>query len=408
MLLSLILILVLLALFSAFFSASETAFVAVNRHELSSQSPRENFSSRLALSLLKRPESTLTLILFGNNFTNVCFAAFITFLTISYGSENLLFASSVLTTFFILIFCEVFPKTIAFYYPEKFARNSSFLLYPLMRLLSPLVLLISAWSVFLRRVLFSPNRNKNVATISSRAAIRGAVLDSRGILSESQTDMLLGAIEVSSMRVEEIMKPLHLSASLNLAEELSSIRSLLRKEGSRSVLVYRRNFSNCLGFLTRQQIASLLKNDDFTKRQILKMIEKPVYIPANVGLLEQIKVFIERNMERGLVVDEYGELQGVVSLYDIMTTIIGQTSSMVKESQSDVFIVSGDSSLREINQKLGVNLDLTKATTLQGLVYEELESLPAGGVCILEKDIGIEITKVEKGRIVHARVWRQN
>jgi len=403
---TILLILLLLALLSAFFSASETAFVAVNRHELITSGEKKLLRSHLALFLLQHPEKTLTLILLGNNFTNVCFAAVVTFLTLSYGNENLLFATSILTTFFILIFCEVFPKTIALYYPEKLTRNNALLLYPFMKILNPFVLFISGWTIFFRRVFFTSKLNKTAQLTSSRATIRSAILEARGILSQSQTDMLLGAMEVSSMQVEEIMKPLHLNVNLNLAEDLSSIKPFLKKEYDHSVLVYRRNFANCLGFLTRHQIGVLLKNGNLTKRNILKTITKPVYIPANVNLLEQIKIFIEKNIEQALVVDEYGELQGVVSLYDIITTIAGQSTSLVKDSKSDSFIVTGDTSLREINQKLGVNLDLARATTLQGLVYEELESLPVGGVCILEKDIGIEINKVEKGRIMQARIWR--
>lgn len=407
MLFTIVLILFLLALLSAFFSASETAFVAVNRHELTNPNKKKSLSVRMVLSLLQQPEKALTLILLGNNFANVCFAAVVTFLTLFYWNESLLFATSILTTFFILIFCEVFPKTIALYYPERLSRSNALLLYPLMKILNPFVLLISGWTVFLRRVLFPSKLNKAAQLTSSRATIRSAVLEARGILSESQTDMLLGAIDVGSMQVEEVMKPLHLGTNLNLAEGLGSIRSFLKKASSHSVLVYRRNFANCLGFLTSQQVETLLKNGDLTKRNILKTITKPVYIPANVNLLEQIKIFTEKNIEQALVVDEYGELQGVVSLYDIMTNITGRSTSLVKDSQSDSFIVTGDTSLREINQKLGVNLDLTRATSLQGLVYEELESLPVGGVCILEKDIGIEITKIEKGRIMQARIWRQ-
>ncbi len=407
MLFTILFALSLLALLSAFFSASETAFVAVNQHELTSPEKKKTLGSALALSLLKQPEKTLTLILLGNNFANVCFAALVTFLTLFYGNENLLFVSSILTTFFILIFCEVFPKTIALYYPEKLSRSNALLLYPFMKLLNPFVLFISGWTIFFRRVFFPAKLNEAAQLTSSRATIRSAVLDARGILSQSQTDMLLGAIEVGSMQVEEIMKPLHLSKNLNIAEDLTSIKPFLKKESGRVVLVYRRNFANCLGFLTRHQIKLLLGNNSLTKRNILKAITKPVYIPANVDLPEQIKIFVDKNIEQALVVDEYGELQGVLSLYDIITKIAGQSTSLVKDTQSDSFIVTGDTPLREINQKLGVSLDLTRATTLQGLVYEELEALPAGGVCILKKDIGIEISKVEKGRIMQARIWRQ-
>ena len=401
-----LILLAILAIASLFFSASETAYVAINKHELQ-QSGKPSLSSKLALKLLSRPEKMLSLILLGNNFANVSFAAFVSALTIRYGNENLLFLTSALTTLFILIFCEVFPKTIAFYYPRQIVLISSLLLFALQKLLSPFVFFVGGFSVFLRKFFFPPQKEKNYAAARSLGVIRGAVLESKGFLSDSHRKMLLNVLELGGFRIEEVMKPLALLESVNLAEKMEKIKKQLGESSNRDLLFYRHNFKNCLGLLRDRQRNRLLADAHLTKRKILSLIEKPVYIPGSVNLLKQLDFFIAENADQVLVVDEYGDLQGAVSLHDIMASIAGKITFLMQESPSGAFVVSGNTPLREISKNLGINLDVSKATTLQGLVYERLESLPSGAVCILEEGFRMEITELEKGRIISARIWRQ-
>ena len=399
-----LMVLAALTLASCFFSASETAYVTISKHELQLADKR-SLSSRLALQLLSQPERMLSLILLGNNFANVSFAAFVSAITVFYADEGLLFLASALTTLFLLIFCEVIPKIIAFYYPRSVVRMSAPLLFVLQKILIPLVLLIGGISIVLRKFLFSPK--KEYAASRSLSIIRGAVMEAKGALPAAHCDLLLNFLELEGIRVEEVMKPIAEWASVDIADDLSVIRKRFGRSPHEDLLVYRRNFKQCLGLLGRMQRRSLASDPGMTKRKLLSAVEKPVYIPGSVNLLRQLDFFISKKIELFWVVDEYGELQGTVSLHDIMANLSGKTTFLMQENPTGAFIVSGNTPLREISKRLNVRLDVSAATTLQGLVYERLESLPLGAVCILEEGFRIEITELEKGRIVRAKIWRQ-
>lgn len=399
-------LLAFLFLCSMFFSAAETAYFSVNKYRLAGEA--QGLTAQLTLKLYKRPDRLLSLVLLGNNFVNVSIAAIFSLLTVRYAGEHFLFLTSLGTTFLILVFCEAVPKSFALRYSLGFVKASALILYPLQKILTPVLFLIGGFIETIHKFGARLKGKEEGVGEQSFTELRGAVLEARNILSEPHRNMLMFILDIRYMLVEEVMVRLGEFESLDLNGSSGDILRDAAAANRTHLVVYRNSLTNCLGFINASQLVSLFRTSRPTKRTIRALVEKATYIPGGVTLLNQLEHFVESEHNHAFVVDEYGEIQGMIGLHDIMGRITGSIGSLTQLSADGSLLVNGDTSLRDINKKLGVNLALKQATTLQGWMQERVESLPAGPICLLEDNCRIEIYEVKKGRIVTARIWRQN
>ena len=403
----LVICLFLAILMSIFFSAAETAYIAVNRHQLKDASNRNYYFARLAYKLLRNPDSLLSFILLGNNLANVGMTTLVAVITIRYINESFIFVASLLTTFFILIFCEITPKSFAYRYPYQLSVGFAGIVYPLQKLLNPVVWCLGRIVLFLRRGLLGRDDGKNNGI--DIAELRGAVVDARGLLSQEQSEMLINILDLNSVSVENAMTTLNNVEACDLNRSLEIIKKKLIRSTHSHLLVFRDNINSGFGFLDVRKSLMMLQRPGVDKEQLAALVEPAPFVPTTVNLLNQLKSFSQSSSANALVVDEYGVLQGMITLKDLVAQITGWlgTRSM-RQIGKDVWIVEDSITLRALNNKLGWNLYAQQAKTLRGLILERLEVLPELSTCIDLGEYRIEIgdlkTKTKNGRTV--KIWR--
>ena len=394
-----------LLLSSMFFSSSETAYFSVNKHRLQEEA-KKSWTARIALRLLEKPDRLLSLILLGNNFVNVLFAVTVTLFFVLFSGEHLLLFSSLGTTIIILIFGEILPKSFALRYSLGIVKVGSLVLYPLQKILNPVLFLLSIFIETVHKAVGYFHKESTAESEGSFIQLRAAALEAHKILSEPYRNVLMSVLDIRNAVVEEVMIRVSEMESLDLNDPLAEILKRTAAAEENYMVVYHNNLGECLGFINTKQLSSLFRTSKPTKKMIASLIEEANYIPGSVTLLNQLEHFVEKKLNHAFVVDEYGELQGVISIHDIVGRISGRINSFLQTSSDGSLLVEGSTPLREINQELGVELNIGQATTLQGLLQERLESLPSGPVCIREKNCRIEIQLVEKGRIMKAKIVR--
>ena len=407
MVVTLIIFLFLVILMSIFFSAAETAYIAVSRHKLKDASDKRHYFARLAHKLLRNPDSLLSFILLGNNLANVAMTTLVAVITIRYINESFVFVTSLLTTFFILIFCEITPKSFAYRYPYQLSVGFAGIVYPLQKLFNPVVWCLYQIVLFVRRGLPGQNNAKNNGV--NIAELRGAVVDARGLLSQEQSDMLINILDLNSVSVEDAMTTLNNVEACDLNRSLAAIKEELKQSTHSHLLVFRDNINSGFGFLDVKKSMMILKQPKMGKEQLVALVEPASFVPTTVNLLNQLKSFSQSSSANALVVDEYGVLQGMITLKDLVAQITGWlgTRSM-RQVDKGIWIVEDSITLRALNNKLGWNLYARQAKTLKGLILERLDVLPARSTCIDLGEYRIEIgdlrSTAKDGRLV--KIWR--
>jgi len=404
-------LLFVLILASAFFSASETSMMALNRYRLKTLSSKHNLQAQRVERLLKNIDYLIGGILLGNNFVNILAASIATLLALKLWGEGSVIIASLVLTLVILIFAENTPKTFAAKNPEKIALPASWLLELLIKIFKPLIYLISFISKSILNLLGLKNISKDILNSEE---LRMAVVDSKSVLSKSYQNMLLNIIDLEKVKVDDIMIPHHelVSADINNEEEL--FEQLKRIQHTR-LLIFDGSENNIIGTIHMRDVVNIYARDEINMSKIKEIIREPYFIPEGTPLSQQLEHFKTQKRRLGIIVDEYGEVKGMVVLDDILEEIVGQFTSSQGESIDEINIQSDGSylvdprvSIRELNEELKVKLPFDNAKTLNGLILEHLQSFPQHNVSFKVDSLIIEIVQVNKQGIKLVKITKIN
>ncbi|MFD1009253.1 MULTISPECIES: HlyC/CorC family transporter [Oceanisphaera] len=404
-------ILIALLFISAFFSSSETGMMSLNRYRLRHLAQSNNKSALRVEKLLSRPDRLIGLILIGNNLVNILASAIATLIAIRLFGDYGVVVATVGLTIVVLIFAEVTPKTLAALYPERVAFPASLLLKPLMVLLYPAVWMINAISNGLLR-LFRINPHGQEDNAISSEELRTIVNEAGALIPRRHQDMLVSILDLEKVTVDDIMVPRNEIYGIDVTQDWKTISRRLMQSPHTKVLLYRDNIDDALGFIHARDALRLLAKDEFSKSSLMRALRELYYIPEATPLNVQLVKF-QRNKERiGIIVDEYGDIQGLVTLDDILEEIVGDftttisptLSEEIKPQDDGSYLIEGSASIRDINKELGWLLPNDGPRSLNGLIIEYLEDIPEANICLRVAGYPIEILDVENNMVKLVRV----
>lgn len=403
-------VLVLLILLAAFFACAETGLMAVNRYRLRHKARmKKRYAIRL-LQLLKRPDRLLGAILIGSTFTNMIASSLATLLAYHlWGDDGALIAAVVLTVI-VLIFAEIAPKTLAAIYPDKVARWVAYPISLILKLLYPAVWLANAVTNSLLRILHIRVTSSSVEPLS-REELRSVVYETAGKISRQYQNMLLGILDLGKLTVDDVMIPRNEISGIDIEDPWEKIIEQIGKYHTDWVPVYRENVNQLVGVLyTRDILRLLLAKSPVDKDIMQQFLQEPYFVPEGTSLNAQLLYFQESNDKLAFIVDEYGEIQGLLTVNDILEEIVGDFTSMatgkrIQQQPDGSYLVDGAVTIREFNRMSEWELPVGGPRTFNGLIVEYLQSLPQTGVGLKIAGYPIEIIQVKDNRIRLARVF---
>jgi len=402
--------LVFLIFLSGFFSAAEIGLMTLNRYRLRSLAESGHRGARLALKLLIRPDRLLGVILLGNNFANIAASSVATLLTLELYGEKAIAAAAGLLTFLILVFAEVAPKTLAALNPERVAFPAAFILQPLLWIFYPLVWLIN---IIANRTLhlFGVSFKKKPIEEITAEELRAIVREADVLIPETHQDMLLAILDLEKITVDDVMVPRGKIEGINLDAEMDEILNQVSTSRYTRLPVYHGSLDNVMGMIHVRRVLNLVLEGKLDKNAFEQALIEPYYIPSGTTLNTQLLNFRQVKRRVGLVVDEYGDIQGLVALDEILEEIVGDFSTQTIGRMEDVlpqkdgsFLVRGTVSLRDLNRKLGWNLPTEESRTLNGLIVEYLENIPEPGTSLMIHGFQVEILRTRGTAIEITRV----
>ncbi|GDX05059.1 HlyC/CorC family transporter [Buttiauxella sp. A111] len=409
---TLIVTLIIMVVVSAYFSGSETGMMTLNRYKLRHLAKQGNRSAKRVEKLLRKPDRLISLVLIGNNLVNILASAIGTIVGMRlYGDAGVAIATGILT-FVVLVFAEVLPKTIAALYPEKVAFPSSFLLGPLQILMMPLVWLLNIITRMLMRLMGI----KNVSTVNSalnKDELRTLVHESHTKISRRNQDMLLSVLDLEKMSVDDIMVPRNEIVGIDINDDWKSIVRQLTHSPHGRIVLYRDTLDDAISMLrVREAYRLMTEKQEFTKETLLRASDEIYFVPEGTPLSVQLVKFQRNKKKVGLVVDEYGDIQGLVTVEDILEEIVGDfTTSMSPTLAEEVtpqndgsVIIEGSANVREINKAFNWTLPEDEARTVNGMLLEELQEIPAIDTRVRLSHYDIDILDVQDNMIKQVRV----
>ncbi len=408
---TLIIILVIMVVVSAYFSASETGMMTLNRYRLRHLSKQGNRAARRVEKLLRRPDRLISLVLIGNNLVNILASALATIVGIRlYGNAGVAIATGVLT-FVVLIFAEVMPKTIAALYPERVAFPSSVLLAPLQKIMLPLVWLLNTITRGLMR-LCGIRGNVHRSDAVSKDELRSIVNESQSQISRRNQDMLISVLDLEKVTVSDIMVPRNEVVGIDINDDWKSIMRQLTHSPHGRILLYRQSLDDAIGMLrVREAYRLMTEKREFNKENLLRAADEIYFIPEGTPLNVQLVKF-QRNKEKvGVIVDEYGDIQGLVTVEDILEEIVGDfTTSMsptlaeeVNPQSDGSVLIDGSANVRELNKAFNWSLPID-ARTINGMLLEALEEIPQVDAQVRIGNYLINVLDVQENMIKRVRV----
>ena len=401
---TLFLALVVILVCSGFFSASETSMMALNRHRLNALVRKGNKSAKLTAKLLTQTDKLLGSILFGNTLLNVAAAAVaqIIILRLFGASEWWLLAGTLAITFIILVFSEIMPKVVAASFPERIALPASYILAPLNKLFYPVVSVATAivrGFLWLLRIKVQTDQSKGKVSMED---LRMTVLEAGNFLPRKHQKMLLNLVDLERIAVNDVMVPRNQIEALDLNSAPEVLLEQLATCHHTLLPVYEGALDNIVGILHVRRALNLVQRARFDASELRELLHEPYFIPSDTALLSQLQHFQERHFRLGLVVDEYGELLGLVTLENILEEIVGdfttqspaQTGKFLRQADGSL-LVEGSTPLRDLNRKLGMHFPLDGAKTLNGLILEHLQDIPEAGTSLKIAGYPIEIIQIQ-------------
>lgn len=410
---TLFLILVILILISGYFSGTETGMVSVNRYKLRHLAQSGDRGAKRVSKLLERPDRLIGLILIGNNLVNIAASAIATILGMRlYGDYGIAIATVVLTLV-ILIFAEVTPKTIAALHPERVAMPSSILINILMKIFLPVVVSVNFITNNMMRLVGVKSSDANKDSLSPDE-LRTLVNEAGSLIPSRHQDMLVSVLDLEKVTVDDIMIPRNEIVALDISEDWQVLMKQLMSMQHTRVLLYRGQIDDAIGFLHARDMMRLVTRyqAEPDKASLVRAARDIYFIPEGTPLNVQLIKF-QRIKERiGLVVDEYGDIQGLVTLEDILeeivgdftTNITGTTSDHVSVQADGSYIIDGSTNLRELNKDLHWNFPTDGPKTINGLIVEAFGDIPEHPMCLVIDQYRIEVTDVENNMIKSVRV----
>ncbi|MFT4768310.1 MAG: Mg2+/Co2+ transporter CorB [Glaciecola sp.] len=400
-------VLAALIILSGFFSSSETSMMSLNRYRLKHLRKQKHKGALRASKLLERPDRLIGLILIGNNLVNIAASAIATVIAIRlYGDAGIVIAT-ILLTLVILIFAEVTPKTIAALYPEKIAFPASVILLPLMRLLMPLVATVNWVTNGLLRLL-RVDMNEAGEEKVSREELRTIVSDPGAMIPQRHRGMLVNILDLEGVTVDDIMVPRNEFYGVDLDASDDVILETIHQSSHTLLPVWREDSNNIEGVLHLRNVSRIVNRDGLSRSGLLAALDKPYFIPESTPLHTQLRNFQQKKFRLALVVDEYGDVIGLVAVADILEEIVGEFTSNLNDNSDEIYpqrdgsyVFDGGASVRDINKALKWELPTDGPKTLSGLVLEYLESFPDANAGLRIGSYCFEILELE-GNVVRA------
>lgn len=404
-------ILFFLLMLSAFFSSSETGMMAINRYRLRHLVRKNHKAAIRTSNLLDRPDRLIGVILIGNNFVNILASALATVIAVRLWGDSGIAIATLGLTLFVLVFGEVTPKTMAAMYPEKIAFPASLILSPLLKLLYPMVVALN-WVCGLLLKPFGIRPGEANQDQLNAEELRTIVTDPGMILPQKRRGMLLGILDLEKVRVDDIMVPRNEVVGIDIDDDIKDILDQLRDCQHTRLPVYRGDVNNIVGMLHMRKVARLLSQEEVNKAILLQETSEPYYVPESTPLHTQLFNFQKTKERVALVVDEYGDVLGLVTLEDILEEIVGDFTTDVSDSSQDItpqeddsYIIDGSASIRDINRALGWKLPIAEARTINGLITEEMETIPDSSVCLKVGVYRFEILQVKDNRVKAVKIF---
>jgi Mg2+/Co2+ transporter CorB len=405
-----------LIIFSAFFSSSETGMMSLNRYRMRHLAKQGHRGAKRATKLLGRTDRLIGVILIGNNFVNIAAASISTIIAQRIWVDNPelgVTVATILLTLVILIFAEVTPKTIAANHPEKIAFPASFLLQPLLILLMPFVYVVNGIANILIK-LTGLKLEQDSKDLLSTEEFRTLVHEAGVLIPPRRQQMLLSILDLETVRVNDIMIPRSEIVGIDLDDDIRDIENILRTSQHTRLPVWKGNINNIIGMLHMRNAAKVLSQNSFNKAELLQVTRDPYFVPETVQLHNQLFNFQKEQRRIAIVVNEYGNVQGIATLEDILEEIVGDFTSDMSSTSQDItpqddgsFIIDGSTNIRDLNKALKYDLSISGPKTFSGLIIEHLESIPDSNICLKIDNYCIEILKVQANTIASAKIWER-
>ena len=410
----LLIALAVLLILSAFFSLSETSMMAINRYRLKHLAKQGHRGARLTTQLLLNTDRLLGVILLGNNLLNAAAATVVAVIvSVSFGHSDLaLLLGTVSVTFAILVFSEITPKVIAAAHPERIALASSYVLTPLLKLFYPVVWFVNLFVQALLALLHIRPRADNATQKLSLEELKTLVLEAGHFIRKKHQSVLLNLFDLETVTVDDVMVPRGQIEAIDLDADDETIHDQLLTCYHTRLPVYRGTLDNVAGIIHVRKVLNQMRSDDISAATLEKIMREPYFIPSGTPLFSQLQLFQENRERVGLIVDEYGEWMGLVTLEDIIEEIIGeftthspsQVGAFLKQEDGSV-IVEGSSLLRDLNRKLGLTLPLGGPKTLNGLILEHFQDIPEAGTSLKIAGYPMEIIQTQDRVVKVVRIF---
>lgn len=407
---TLFLVLLILFLFSAFFSGSETALMALNRYRMRHLANNGNRGARKAQKLLEKPDRLIGLILLGNNVVNILIAQLSAYIGYRIHGEVGIAIATFILVFAILIFAELTPKTLAALHSEKIAFPAAIIYTPLLTIAYPLVWTVNVFSNSILRLL-GVDVKEGALTTLSHEELRTAVNDEGTSISSEHQQMLLGVLDLEQTTVEDIMIPKNEIVGINLDDDWENIITQLKNISYTRIPVYRNTIDNVVGFLHLRKFILKIIDKDLEREDLEKLIREPYFIPEGTHLKKLLFEFQAKKRRLSLVVDEFGDIQGMVTLEDLLEEIVGEFTNdpatydvEIHPQEDGSFLVDGGSHVRDINKALNLQLHVDGPKTINGLILEHMQSIPEPGTSVLIDGYPIEVVQIQNNAVRTVRI----
>jgi len=399
---------------SAFFSASETAMMAINRYRLRHAAESGVRGAMRAQALLNQTDKLLGVILLGNNMVNIAAATLATIISIRlFGDSDIaLSLATLLLTFLILVFSEVTPKVLGASFPERVAYPATLLLTPLLKLTYPVVWFVNLFVQGILRLLRIKPPEPGHGSRLGLEELRTIVLESSGVFPREHHRILVNLLELEDITVDDVMTPRNQIEAIDIEDDPERLRQQISTSHHTRLVVHAGSSDNLLGVLHVRRVLHALTGEELDPETLKENLEEPYFVPAGTPLFTQLRNFQSSRRRLALVVDEYGELQGLVTLEDLLEEMVGEFTTQapsdtgyLRLEEGGSWLAEGSVLLRHLNRKLGLSLPLDGPKTLNGLLLEQFEDIPEAGVSLKLGDVPVEIVQTQDRAVKMARIY---
>ena len=401
--------LIFLLILSGFFSGSETGMMAANKIKLRNLSKKSKTSAKRALDLLKRPDQLLSAILVGNNFANILASAIVTIIMLNYFGGNVVLGSIILTIV-ILIFSEITPKTMAAIKPESFATRSSFILNILVYIFKPLIFLTNFLSKQILKIFKLDAKDATLNENLNTEELRTLLEESGDLIPKQYRKMLSSVLGMEELIVEDIMIPTSEIIGIDINMDYQNATKIIQSTEYTRLPVYKDSIDNMIGVLHLKDSHAFLKKFN-EQKDINELLQKTYFVSQSTLLMKQLREFLASNQSIALVVDEYGEIEGLISVEDIFKEITGKFGGDKEELEREFIklkdgsiLTDGNSKIRDLNNYVNWEIPETSSKTINGLITEYLDQIPQANLCIEIDSYRFEILELDENLISKIKI----